>query len=99
MARNSKETHFLFLLTVGLFSWLIPGGGYFLLKEKKRAIIIFLTISLTFCTGLYLGSIGVVDPIASWPWYIGQVMNSPMVFILAYHTAGGSYLYMEGLMK
>ncbi len=91
MARNSKETHFLFLLTVGLFSWLIPGGGYFLLKEKKRAIIIFAAITLTFCTGLYIGSIGVIDPVGSKFPYAGQLISSPVVAIIGYHTSGGGY--------
>ena len=88
---NSKENHILFLSIVGLLSWLIPGAGYFLLKEKKRAIIIFVTIVLTFCTGLYIGSIGVIDPVGARPWYAAQIMNSPMVALLGHLTAGGGY--------
>ena len=81
----------MFLSIVGLLSWLIPGAGYFLLKEKKRAIIIFVTIVLTFCTGLYVGSIGVIDPVGARPWYAAQIMNSPMVVLLGHLTAGGGY--------
>lgn len=91
MVRSSKENHMLFLLIVGLSAWLVPGGGYFLLKEKKRAIIIFTTIVLTFCVGLYVGSIGVVDPVGAKLAYTGQIMNSPMVAILGHLTAGGGY--------
>ncbi|GAF91235.1 unnamed protein product, partial [marine sediment metagenome] len=89
--RLSKENHVLFLLIVGLAGWLVPGGGYFLLKEKKRAIIIFASIGLTFCAGLYIGSIGVIDPIGAKPWYVAQIMNSPVVVVLGHHTAGGGY--------
>ena len=91
MARNSKENHVFVLLFVALLSWLIPGGGYFWLKEKKRAIIIFITIVLTFCTGLYIGSIGVVDPVVAQWWYVAQIMSSPMVAVLGHFTAGGGY--------
>ena len=91
MGWRSKENKTLFLLTVGLLGWLIPGGGHFLLKEKKRSIIIFVTIVLTFCAGLYIGSIGVIDPIGAWPWYVAQIMNSPMVAALGHLTAGGGY--------
>jgi len=91
MTRNPKETHLLFLLTVGLCGWLIPGGGYFLLNEKKRAIIIFAAITLTFFTGLYIGSIGVIDPAGSKFPYAGQLINSPAVAIIGYHTRGGGY--------
>jgi len=91
MARHSKENHVLVLLIAGLLSWLIPGAGYLWLNEKKRAIIIFVTITLTFCTGVYLGSIGVIDPVGAWWWYIAQMMSSPAVAILGYVSAGGAF--------
>lgn len=81
----------LFLLIVALAGWFAPGGGYLLLKETKRAIIIFVTIVLTFCTGLYVGSIGVIDPVGASPWYLAQIMNSPIVAILGHLTAGGGF--------
>ncbi len=90
MARYSKD-NLLFLLIVGLMSWLVPGAGYYLLNEKKRSIIIFVTIFLLFSAGLYVGSIGVIDPVRSWPWYIAQIMNSPMVMFIGFLTAGGGY--------
>ena len=91
MTQNSKENYLFSLLTVGLLSWIVPGGGYLLLREYKRAIIVFVTISLTFLTGLYIGSIGVIDPVGSWPWYLAQILTSPFVFVLGHHTAGGAY--------
>ena len=91
MGRRSKENHVLFLLVVGLLAWLVPGAGHFVIKEKKRALIIFATIVLTFCVGIYAGSIGVIDPVGAWWWYIAQIMNSPMVAVLGHLTAGGAY--------
>ena len=84
MAQPSKENHILFLLIVGLLGWLVPGAGHFVLKHKKHAIIIFITIVLTFCTGLYIGSIGVLDYVEAKSWYLAQIMNSPMVHVLGY---------------
>ena len=91
MGPRSKESYTLFLLTAGLVGWVIPGGGYFLLEEKKRAVIIFVTIILTFCTGLYVGSIGVIDPVREWWWYLAQIMNSPTVAFIGRLTAGGDF--------
>jgi hypothetical protein len=93
MAQPSKENHLLPSLIVALLAWLIPGAGHFVLKEKRRAIIIFATIVPTFCIGLYIGSIGVIDTIGATPWYVytAQIMNSPMVAVLAHLTAGGDY--------
>ena len=90
MARFPKD-NLLFLLVVALLSWLVPGGGYYFLNEKKRSIIIFSTVVLIFSVGLYVGSIGVIDPVRSWPWYIAQIMNSPMVMFIGFSTAGGGY--------
>jgi hypothetical protein len=91
MGRLSKENHILFALSVGLLAWVVPGGGHFLLKEKKRAIIIFATIVLTFCVGIYVGSIGVIDPVGQWWWYLAQILNSPMVAAIGHLTAGGGF--------
>lgn len=91
MTQASKQGHILFLLTVGLLAWLVPGAGHFALNEKKRAAIIFIAIVLTFCAGLYVGSIGVIDPINAKPWYAAQIMNSPMVVALGHLTGTGNY--------
>ena len=91
MASLSKENHVLFLLIVGLLGWFLPGAGHLLLKEEKRAIIIFATITLTFCVGLYVGSIGVIDPVGAKAWYVAQIMNSPLVAVLGHLTAGGGF--------
>ena len=91
MAQLSKQNHILSLLTVGLLAWLVPGAGHFALNEKKRAAIIFAAIVLTFCAGLYIGSIGVIDPVNAKPWYAAQIMNSPAVAALGHLTRTGNY--------
>jgi hypothetical protein len=91
MAQEAKENHLFFLLFVGLFAWLIPGGGHLVIKEKTHAIIIFVTIALTFFAGLCIGSIGVIDSISSKPWYYAQILNSPVVLILGILTKSGNY--------
>ena len=79
-----KENHTIFLLTVGLLAWLIPGAGHVLIKENRRALIISVTIILTFCTGLYIGSIGIINPAGAKPWYVAQILNSPIVAAVGY---------------
>ena len=91
MAPRSRESHIAFLLIVGLMGWFVPGAGHLAIKEKKHAIIIFATIALTFCTGLYIGSIGIINPVGAKPWYIAQIMNSPAVAFLGQLTRTGDY--------
>jgi hypothetical protein len=91
MASKSLHKNTVFVLLVGLASWLVPGAGYFLLNEKKRALIILITILLTFLLGLYVGSIGVIDAVNSKAWYAAQVLTSPAVKFLAHMTSDGGF--------
>jgi hypothetical protein len=63
-----KYNHALFLVVIGALAWLVPGAGHFALDERKRGIIIFVVITLTFITGLYVGSDGIVDPVNAKTW-------------------------------
>ncbi|MEN6574756.1 MAG: DUF6677 family protein [Phycisphaerales bacterium] len=93
MGQSWKENHALYLIVVGAMAWLVPGAGHYLLNEKRRAAVILVAVLLTFLAGMYVGSIGVIDPVNAKPWYAAQVMNSPAVLLLgnhvatAYHTA------------
>ena len=89
--KATKETQAVFLLIVGLLAWLVPGAGHLVLNEKKRALIIFVTIALTFLVGLYIGSVGVINPVGAKPWYAAQIMNSPAVAILGRFSTTGNY--------
>lgn len=91
MKPRSPTEHAFFMATVGLLAWAVPGAGHFLIGERRRAIIIFVTIALTFATGLYVGSIGVIDPVNARPWYIAQILASPLVGVLANVARSGQY--------
>lgn len=80
---NNNTDHSLFLAIVALLGWLIPGAGHLAIKETKRAAIIFVTVTVLFVTGLYIGSIGIIDPVTARLWYMAQLMVSPVVFLLA----------------
>ena len=86
MATQSKEYNPLFLVITGLAAWVVPGGGYFFLKDMRRALVVFVTIVLTFLMGLYIGSIGVIDQIHAKPWYMAQLINSPAVMLIGQHV-------------
>jgi hypothetical protein len=58
---------------VGLLAWLVPGAGHFYLGLRKRALLLFIAIELTYFIGLYIGTIRVVDPAHSMFWFVAQV--------------------------
>lgn len=87
MIQSLKNNHTLFLIVVGSLAWLLPGGGHYVLGQRKRAGVIFVTILLTFLVGCYAGSIGVIDPIGAKAWYFAQVLTSPAVMPIGSHVA------------
>ncbi len=91
MMKKTATDHTLLLIIVAILSWAIPGGGHFFIKQRKRGIVIFLTITLTFLMGLYIGSIGVIQSTPLNFWYVGQVFVSPAVMIIGAVTASGDY--------
>lgn len=70
------------LVIVGLAAWVIPGAGHWLIRERKRAVIIFVTITALFISGLYIGSIGIVDRVGARIHYIGQMLYSPVTGVI-----------------
>ncbi len=91
MAQRSREGHIVFLLVVGLLAWIVPGAGHLILGKNRHAIVIFVTLALTLGAGLYIGSIGVINPVGAKPWYVAQVMNTPAVAALGQITRSGEY--------
>jgi hypothetical protein len=87
MAKHKDAYNPFTLVLAGAAAWAVPGAGYLVLGEKNRALIVFTTIVLTFCLGLYIGSIGVIDSVGAKPWYAAQLMNSPGVILIAQHVA------------
>ena len=81
----------IWLIVVGLAGWIIPGAGHFLIHERKRAAIIFATITSLFLAGLFIGSIGIIDPVGARIWYIAQMLFSPVVGVLAKISQAGEY--------
>jgi hypothetical protein len=79
MENRSRVEHSLFLLAVGIVAWIIPGGGHFLIGERRRAMIIFVTILITFGIGLHVGSIAVINSVEARPWFFAQICASPLV--------------------
>lgn len=79
------------LLTVALAAWIIPGAGHFLVRERKRGVILFVVITALFVTGLWAGSIGVVNWVTGKVWFYGQILCTPAVGLIGNITKHGDY--------
>ncbi len=78
------------VLTVlaGIIAWWVPGGGHWLIGERKRAIIIFVSLSFAFAVGLFIGSMAVIEK----PWIYAQILFSPIVMYLNYLSSSVLHL-------
>lgn len=69
-------------INAGLLNALIPGLGYLYLGDRKRAIIIFITITATFWTGILIGGVvSTVNAKTNWPWFLAQIFLTGYTFI------------------
>ncbi len=82
---------------VALAGWILPGSGYWLLGEKRRALTVGITILLLFALGCLIGGVRVVEApmgagtlianVSSKPWFVGQVLAGPVSLIAAYESS------------
>jgi len=69
--------------------WIVPGLGHLILGQKKRGIILCVSILSLWLAGIFIGGISVIDkydrvdsdvssakPTRSW-WFFGQAMIAP----------------------
>lgn len=91
MKFQSKADHIIWLFLVGIAGWAVPGGGHFLIRQRKHAAVIFTAVTLTFLIGLWVGSIGIIDPVGFRLWYLAQMLVSPLVGLLGQISIKGDF--------
>lgn len=62
-------------------AWLVPGLGHYLLGQKKRGLILCVSISLAWSLGLLIGGITAIDRRDHTMWYFGQMLVAPTVVV------------------
>ena len=90
---RNRVDFLLFLTIVGLSAWAVPGAGHLLIRQPKRAVIIFIAVIGLFVTGLYIGSLGVLESIqTAWYIFVGQMLTTPAVGMLTQMAQKGDYV-------
>jgi hypothetical protein len=88
---------------VAMVAWLIPGGGYFLIGQRGRALTVGITVVILFIFGLLIGGMRVAEmpasPLSSpynavmqRPWFVGQILAGPIELIAAWIGKGEGFL-------
>lgn len=70
-----------------LLAWLLPGLGHWAVGERRRGVIVGLTLLALFTAGLIIGGIDVVDRRRDTLWFVGQALIGPVALAVdQYHT-------------
>lgn len=68
------EPSFIKMPVAGILSWILPGLGHLYLGHRTRGLVLFVTITATFWTGVAIGSVqGTVDPTERKLWFFAQI--------------------------
>jgi len=69
--------------SAGIAAWVLPGLGHVLLGETKRGLIIGLSILILWTSGLFIGTVGVINRDKHPYWFYGQVLLAPSLLVNA----------------
>lgn len=68
------EPSFIKMPVAGILSWILPGLGHIYLGHRRRGLVLLVTITATFWTGVAIGSVqGTVDPTERKLWFFAQM--------------------------
>ncbi len=94
---TTASTNFAPAPVVALAGWLVPGAGYWMLRDRSRALMVGVPVVVLFIMGCLLGSVRVVEApsgsgtltavIAARPWFVPQVLNGPISLAAAWESS------------
>ncbi|WP_432798656.1 DUF6677 family protein [Poriferisphaera sp. WC338] len=62
-------------------TWILPGLGHILIGEKKRGLILLISILFIWLLGLLVGGVSIFNRELYSPWFFGQILLSPSIII------------------
>lgn len=82
--------------TAALAAWLVPGLGHYLLGQRKRGVILCVSIGLLWLGGVLIGGVSALDRQEHRYWFLGQMLVAPSVAVSYYQghlkTYAGAHL-------
>ena len=84
MASPDRQADTRWNLAAALAGWLFPGLGHFLLGQRRRGLILAMSICAMWLSGLALGGVSVIDRHTHPAWFTGQMLMSPSVLVNMY---------------
>ena len=68
-----------------MLAWVLPGLGHWYLGHRQRAIIFFVTTTVTFWAGVAIGGVrSTISPRENGPWIAAQLCVGPQSLVALY---------------
>jgi len=62
---------------VGFLTWLLPGLGHIFIGQRTRGLVLLVTITATFWTGVAIGGVrATIDPHERTLWFVAQMCTA-----------------------
>ncbi len=69
-------------ILAAILSWLVPGAGHWYIGDRVRGIILFITVTLTFWVGIYIGGVvSTVNVHTNSAWFLAQIFLGGYTFL------------------
>lgn len=65
-----------------LAAWVLPGLGHLVLGERRRGVILMVTIGSLYLAGLLVGGLDVIDSREDTLWFAAQTIAGPTTVVL-----------------
>lgn len=66
-------------------AWALPGLGHYLLGQRRRGVILAVTIGSLWLLGLLIGGVGTFDRSEHPAWFVGQMLVAPSGIVGFYY--------------
>ncbi len=72
-------------VAAAIAAWLLPGLGHYLLGQRRRGLILGLSIGGLWFAGLLIGGLAVIDFEEHPAWFLGQALTAPSLIVEQVH--------------
>ena len=74
-------------VVAAIAAWLVPGLGHWLLGQRRRAVVLCVSISFLWAGGFIIGGINIFDRNAHPIWFAGQMLIAPSILVEKWHVS------------
>ncbi len=68
-------------------AWLVPGLGHWLVGQRRRGLVLLVSIGFLWVGGFFIGGASVFDRKGHPIWFMGQMLIAPSIVVEGWHRS------------